>query len=162
MLKTAEIKTVIMILFASISNSLANRDIKPQPVIETFVSIESKAGDIRLVLKEAKQFTITISYWDDASKSHTGEDSLAGKWKKNGNDLILMFDNKNIAEYEAGKTELKAGDFEAEIFTYKFKKSKAKYFGRGIDLLMKQNVDQMLIQAIPLDEKVDTVQSGKN
>ena len=117
------------------------------PLHEKYVSMMCQTGDITLTLNSDKTFDLTILFWDDKTKQHTGKESLNGTWVKEDKSLTLTSSDNKI-KYEITTTNMKIGTMEVNTKTYRFKSNDKDFFGTGYDLLEQEETDAFLKKQI--------------
>lgn len=115
--------------------------------VEQYVSMTCQTGDITMTLNTNKTFDLTILFWDNKIKTHTGQETLKGRWTKDDKRLILITSENNKIIYELKTTNMKIGNNEINAMTYGFISNDKAFFGTSFDLLEKGQTDKFLLDA---------------
>jgi hypothetical protein len=114
---------------------------------EQYVSITCPTGDITLTLNSDKTFDLTILYWDNITKQHTGNETLKGSWTKAEDKLTLNSNDNNKIRYKLTSTSMKIGNNEIKFVTFSFTSNDKDFFGSRYNLLEKEQTDNFLLKA---------------
>lgn len=145
---------VFVIAFTGCKSNAKSSD-KPQPAVvksggktEQYVSMDCQKGDITLGLKPDSSFNLNIQYWDNATKQHTGQESITGTWSKGDKNLVLLSSDNNMIIYQQDTTSMQIGTSKVVVDAYRFKSNMRDFFASGYELLEKEQTDKFLSNAV--------------
>ena len=110
-----------------------------------YVSIDCPAGDITLRLEETGKFLLELKHWDPKLNRHTFSETISGKWRLSGKQLLLS-GNSSIS-YKREFIAMTIGHHSASIDSFVWEHSSVHTFADKYSLAERRAVDELLRKA---------------